>query len=372
MKTRSKFLTSILALVLFAPAVFADSSDKEKILKAPKFPKKAIWINTEKPLNNKIYSKAELTLVYFWDYSSINCIREIDIVKAWASTYESQGLQTIWIHSPEFEYSKRTSNVERASQRLKIPFPIMLDNDYTIWDGFKTRSWPSKFLVNKKGEVVYSQVGEEGYYDFEKEIRGILQGTRPNLKPELPLFEIEPTKFDIENCGPMIAETYLGAKRATWWGGEIANRQWFGPNQTVHFKDRGNRVERGFFASGLWINRDDYVEHARQTKELTDYIGITYVANEVYAVMHRVANSPTARIYVTRDDKPVPQVLRGKDILEDEKGATYFVLEDSRLYYLIEKEDFEQHELRLWMTEKGSSISTFSFSNECLSQFDHL
>jgi len=356
---------------IFLIAVFAaacPSSAEEIFTKAPKFPRKAQWLHT-KPLQKKSF-KDKLTLVYFWDYTSINCIREFHFLKKWHSRYQAYGFQEIWVHAPEFDFAKKKENVEQAAARFDIPYPVVIDNDFKLWDAYGARSWPTKYLINADGRIVHTQVGQEHYLAFEDKIREELKRLDPSAVLPIPVLEEEKEDFNLRQCGEMSAETYMGHKRAGWWGGEIANVKNVLPDQTLHYRDRGKRVDRGFFVEGLWTNFSDQFEHARDTDQLTDYLGLLYLANEVYAVMN--PTDEMVRVYVTRDERPVPSAQRGKDLREDPKGETYFLLQEPRLYYLIKDEGAEPHELKLWTQKKGVGVHSFSFSNHCLSDFDHL
>lgn len=365
-------LKALICLFVLALLTTGAVPKKEKTPLAPKFPPKSVWINTGGLVSPKVYQN-KVTLVYFWDYTSVNSLREIDDLKRWFNHYEKYGFQMIWAHAPEFEFSKDRVNVEKAVARLGIPYPVLLDSSFKLWDDFKVKSWPSKFLVNSKRQIVHGQTGESGYLLFEEKIREELLKLHPDAKLPPPIFEGEPDLFSLDECGPMIAETYLGFKRASWWGGQIANKQWVSSDQTVTFKDRGERVERGFFVEGSWKNAEDYFEHARNTKLLEDYVGMIYLANEVYAVMHLSAGEAEPhRVYVTRDDVPVPENYRGQDLRTDEQGRTFVLLDQPRLYYLIANDDLDQHELKVWSMTKGTAVNSFSFSNYCLSQFEHL
>ncbi len=275
-------------------------------------------------------------------------------------------------HAPEFPFAGKKENVKQALERLKISYPVILDNDFKLWEAFKVRAWPTKFLVDSEGEIVQTQVGENGFMVMESRIREMLQKLNAGVVLPEPMIHNEIEKYSIEKCGDMSSETYAGYKKATWWGAKIANRQWVPENNVLMFKDRGERTGRGFFAQGLWSNREDYFEHARTTDGLTDYLGLIYVAREVYALLKPSDNLGAARIYVTRDEGPVPPEHRGVDIKEDANGATYFLMQEPRLYYLISNEDEDPHEIKLWAQSAGVAINSFSFSNRCLSDFEHL
>lgn len=340
---------------------------EEKLLKAPKFPK-GEWLNSA-PLTEKTFKK-HVTLVYFWDYSSINCIREIENIKRIARRYEASGLSLIWVHSPEFEFAGKPDLVRKASDRFGITQPVFLDNDFKLWDAYGIRSWPTKVLVNEDGKIAATFVGEENLRKVETKTRQLLNHMNPKAALPERIVKKERKGYS-EYCGVMSGETYVGYKRAGWWGASIANQKWVPKDQPFMFKDRGQRVERGFFLNGLWKNEEDAFEHTRSTSDLTDYLGLIYMGHEVYSMVKAAGEKKDARIYVTRDEGPVPPEMRGQDLKVDDEGQTYFNIEEPRLYYLISNEDQDVHELRLWIKQPGISIQSFAFSNRCLSEFEH-
>ncbi|MBI3780866.1 MAG: hypothetical protein HY278_07415 [candidate division NC10 bacterium] len=55
-----------------------------------------------------------------------------------------------------------------AVKRFGIVYPIAIDNHFTIWDSYNTRYWPTLHLIDKKGVLRYSHVGE-GAYDLTEQ-----------------------------------------------------------------------------------------------------------------------------------------------------------------------------------------------------------
>ena len=47
-----------------------------------------------------------------------------------------------------------------AVGRLRVPYPVVLDNDERMWDALGTYAWPSLYLVDRKGAVRVEHVGE--------------------------------------------------------------------------------------------------------------------------------------------------------------------------------------------------------------------
>lgn len=370
------FFTLLFLIASFSPVYAKKNSPQssakntvkdEKPEKAPKFPK-GTWLNT--PALTKKYFDNRVTLLYFWDYSAINCIREIGDLKKLQRTYRPFGLRVIWVHAPEFKFSGDPANVRKAVRRYGITQPVFLDNDFKLWESYHVRSWPTKVIINKDGQIVKTFVGEENLQGTEIEVRKLLKEIDSGSSLPPMFFKKEKKGYATPSCGVMSGETYVGYKRAGWWGARVANQEWVPKDKPLVFKDRGQRVERGFFLSGMWENREDDFKHSRQTKELTDYLGLIYLGNEVYSMLNSEQREGS-KVYVTRDENPVPLEFRGQDMREDNEGRTYVLIDQPRLYYLISNEDTDPHEIKLLTQDKGVTIQSFSFSNQCLSDFDH-
>ncbi len=80
----------------------------------------------------------------------------------------------IGVHSPEFSHEHDVANVERAIRDLKIPYAVALDNDFKTWNKFRVWAWPSMFIIDKRGAIRFTHVGEGAYAESERVIRQLL------------------------------------------------------------------------------------------------------------------------------------------------------------------------------------------------------
>ena len=138
---------------------------------APEFVE-AAWINS--PPLTMAGLRGNVVLVEFWTYGCHNCRNVEPYVKAWHEKYASQGLAVVGVHAPEFSHERQTDNVERYVRQSKIPYPVVIDNDFTVWKRYGTQAWPTMYLVDKRGMVRYVQVGEGRYADTERRIQELL------------------------------------------------------------------------------------------------------------------------------------------------------------------------------------------------------
>ena len=130
------------------------------------------WLNSP-PLTDAAL-KGKVVLIDFWTYSCINCLRELPYVRAWAEKYKDHGLVVIGVHAPEFAFERNVDNVKKAVAKLKLEFPIAIDNDYAIWRAFDNEDWPAEYFVDARGRIRHHQFGEGDYATSERVIQELL------------------------------------------------------------------------------------------------------------------------------------------------------------------------------------------------------
>ena len=127
------------------------------------------WLNSA-PLNSKAL-REKVVLVNFWTYSCINSLRELPYMKAWAAKYREAGLVVIGVHTPEFGFEKDPANVRSAVLDYKVPYPVAIDSDHSIWQAFRNEYWPADYFVDAKGRIRYHHFGEGEYEKSERFIQ---------------------------------------------------------------------------------------------------------------------------------------------------------------------------------------------------------
>ncbi|HEX9167754.1 MAG TPA: cytochrome c biogenesis protein DipZ, partial [Roseiarcus sp.] len=130
------------------------------------------WLNSPPLTAEALMGK--VVLVDFWTYSCINCLRSIPYVRAWAEKYKDQGLVVIGVHAPEFPFEKNIDNVKAAVAKLKIDYPVAIDNDYAVWRAFNNEYWPADYFIDAKGQIRHHFFGEGDYAESEKVVQELL------------------------------------------------------------------------------------------------------------------------------------------------------------------------------------------------------
>lgn len=77
-----------------------------------------------------------------------------------AERFSRRGVQVVGVQSPEFEQEKDLDLVRAAVKRLAVTWPVYVDNDEKMWDALGTEAWPSLYVIDRKGGIRLSHVGE--------------------------------------------------------------------------------------------------------------------------------------------------------------------------------------------------------------------
>lgn len=138
-----------------------------------------VWLNSA-PLTAR-QMQGKVVLVEFWTFGCWNCRNVEPHVKQWHADYADDGLLVVAVHSPEFSHEAELSNVQHYVKANDIRYPVPVDNEFITWKRFGNRAWPALYLIDKKGRVRYSHVGEGAYGETERAIRKLL--AEPSAAP---------------------------------------------------------------------------------------------------------------------------------------------------------------------------------------------
>jgi thiol-disulfide isomerase/thioredoxin len=130
------------------------------------------WINSE-PLTLKSL-QGRVVLIEFWTFACYNCQNTLPTIRKWDAQYRDQGLTIIGVHTPELDYERNVDNLRREVANLGIKYPVVTDNDYSTWKAYGVEAWPTVFVLDKKGHVRWTHVGEGAYDETEAVIKKLL------------------------------------------------------------------------------------------------------------------------------------------------------------------------------------------------------
>ncbi len=139
---------------------------------APEFQGINNWLNSP-PLTLQSL-KGKVVLLDFWSYTCVYCYKAMPHLNDWYNKYSSQGLVIIGIHNFDNPIDNNVAKVEQVVQAYGMQYPIAMDNDSVMWRQYNPQYWPSTFLIDKNGNIVYSHIGQGAYNIIENNIRVLL------------------------------------------------------------------------------------------------------------------------------------------------------------------------------------------------------
>jgi alkyl hydroperoxide reductase subunit AhpC len=95
-------------------------------------------------------------------------------LREWDKVYREKGLVVIGNHYPEFARERDLVNLMEAVKEWEIIYPVVQDNDGKIWRAYNNRYWPSLYLIDKKGHIRYTHIGEGSFKETEAAIQSLL------------------------------------------------------------------------------------------------------------------------------------------------------------------------------------------------------
>jgi thiol-disulfide isomerase/thioredoxin len=291
------------------------------------------WLNS--PPLTELGLRGHVVLVNFCTYTCINWLRQLPYVRAWAEKYRDQGLVVIGVHTPEFSFENDLGNVRRAIQTMRVDYPIAVDNEYAIWQGFDNHYWPALYFIDAEGAIRHQQFGEGSYEEAERTIQRLLAKAGTNgLANELVTVGGEGIEAPADWYNLRSPENYLGADRTEGFVRSTALRL----NQWTVF--------------GNWT----LARHAAVLNEPNGRIVSRFHARDLHLVMGPAARGTSVRCRVRIDGQP-PGVAHGNDVDEHGNGA----VGEQRLYQLIRQPPpIVDRQFEIEFLDSG--VATFAFT----------
>lgn len=183
------------------------------------------WLNS--PPLNPSGLRGKVVLVDFWTFTCVNWLRTLPYVRAWAAKYRDKGLVVIGVHTPEFSVEHDIANVRRATQAMRVDYPVAVDNDYGVWRAFNNNYWPAVYLADAQGRIRYHHYGEEAYEETERVIQQLLREAGvPGVTSDLVAVTPRGTEVAANWSDVKSGESYVGSEKRENFAspGEVAGK----------------------------------------------------------------------------------------------------------------------------------------------------
>jgi cytochrome c biogenesis protein CcdA/thiol-disulfide isomerase/thioredoxin len=308
---------------------------------APEFVGIEKWLNTDSALTMEGL-RGKVVLIDFWTYSCINCIRTLPYVIGWYEKYKDQGFVVIGVHTPEFAFEKKTTNVVDALERYGINYPVAQDNNYGTWQAYNNRYWPAHYLIDTEGRIREYHFGEGNYKETEQAIQSLLEEAGRKASTDTLGIVV-----DTPGRG-QTTETYLGSSRMERF---LSPERVTGEAQM--FTAPAIFKEDSFAYTGTWK-----VESERAIAGSNTVLALRFKGKKVFLVMAPPDNASSGSVKVFLDQNPITKELSGKDVIDGKVSV-----DAERLYELFDgKGASGEHSLRLEFETSGTAVYAFTFS----------
>jgi cytochrome c biogenesis protein CcdA/thiol-disulfide isomerase/thioredoxin len=142
----------------------------------PGFAGATTWINSAPLTLDSLRGK--VVLIDFWTFQCYNCLNALPHVKALYEKYRKEGFVVIGVHTPELPQERVVENVRREVKRLGITYPVVVDNDYAIWNAYHNQYWPAAYYADAAGELRFSHFGEGAYDEQDQAVARLLEAAK--------------------------------------------------------------------------------------------------------------------------------------------------------------------------------------------------
>jgi thiol-disulfide isomerase/thioredoxin len=288
-----------------------------------------VWLNSEPLTAGEL--RGRVVLADIWTYSCVNWLRTLPYVSAWAQRYRDRGLVVVGVHCPEFGFEHDLHNVRHATRQLGVDYPVVIDNDFAIWQSLANRYWPAVYLVDRDGRIRFHHFGEGNYEETERAIQQLLGVDEDTVRVEAGGLA-EAADWDTLRSG----ETYIGDGRGA---GRVDSPAQLALNHWA--------------LSGDWTVEEESAVLAAACGSVT----FRFHARDLNLVLAPPTSGGPVRFTVRLDGRP-PGDDHGIDITELGEGA----VDEPRMYQLVrQRGGAAERDFEITFLDPGVRAYVFTF-----------
>ena len=103
-----------------------------------------------------------VTIVDVFTFDCINCRHVTPELQRLRAAYGSRDLAIVGVHAPETAEEHVHANVVQALRAQNISWPVLFDDNFSVWNNYGVQAWPTQLVFDRKGVLRATYVGE-GY-----------------------------------------------------------------------------------------------------------------------------------------------------------------------------------------------------------------
>jgi len=233
---------------------------------------------------------------------------------------------------------------------LCVGYPVVIDNDYGIWNAFGNRAWPAFYFIGADGKVRHHVFGERDYDQSERLIQKLLsEADGKEIAGDLAVVSGEGPQAPADKEDLHSFESYIGYD---------LGRTFVSPggvNQDVpaHYRAVQPLPHNRWSMAGIWTIGREFAT----LNDSSGTISYRFHSRDLHLVLAPAVQGQAIRFRVKIDGAP-PGPDHGVDTDAEGLGS----VQDGRMYQLVrQKGPITDRTFEIEFLERGVRAYVFTF-----------
>lgn len=235
--------------------------------------------------------QSKVILIHFFTTTSVGSTRIAKAIQDLSSEYVANGLSSIFVLVPEYEYSKDITFATEQAKKLNLKNAVLFDNKYTLWSSLQVTKCGST-IIAKNGMTLDRFGPKNAISEIEETICGLLG--------------IESRKIFAENGAFQFASVQCG-----YLSGGIGNCSGIELEKVYFFNDPKSYRPGKIYLSGEWFLGQEMAWHCSTSDKGS--VSFSFEGSEVFMTM-RSQRGGASQVKVWLDGAMISGEFAGEDV----------------------------------------------------------
>jgi len=130
----------------------------------------AAWLNA----GHAPAAAGRVAVVDVFTFGCINCKHVAPELHRLRAAMPESDLLIVGVHAPETPFERDTANLRVALHEQNITWPVVTDDDFSIWKAYGVSAWPTQLVFDRHGKLRATYVGEGYDAELEQTVRKLV------------------------------------------------------------------------------------------------------------------------------------------------------------------------------------------------------